>query len=50
MKRAIFDTTAKFHAPGRLVEEAKAKAERKGVTFSELVRSALRHELEREAA
>jgi predicted DNA binding CopG/RHH family protein len=49
MARQIFDASAKFHAPGELLTAAKATARHRGVTFSELVRSALRREV-REAA
>ena len=43
--RGIYDTSAKFRISQRLLEEAEAKAVREGMTFSELVRTALRREV-----
>lgn len=49
MRTAVHDTVTVFRANKRLVEKAAAKAEREGMSLSELMRQALRREV-KEAA
>ena len=46
MTRVAFDTPVQFYAPSATVDELKRKAERERRTVSEIIRTALRRELE----
>ena len=49
MSTGVHDSLIRVRSPKRLVDEAAAKAERDGMTFSELVRQALRREVKEPA-
>jgi hypothetical protein len=46
MRSALFSTPVQFYAPPTLVSAVRAKAEREGRTVSELIRNALRRDLQ----
>ena len=50
MRRPTHDIEARFRINGHLIASAKARAEQQGMTLSELIRQALRRELQDEAA
>lgn len=46
MRPTLFSTPVQFYAPPRLVSAMRAKAEREGRTVSELIRDAVRRDLQ----
>lgn len=46
MRRSVHDSTVRFRANEELVAQAEAKARRSGMTLSELIRQAMRRELQ----
>lgn len=46
MNRQVFQATAKFQVTDSLLAAARATAQHRGMTFSELCRGALRRELQ----
>jgi len=50
MRRLRHDAGVYFRAPSKVIEEAEATARERGLTFSEFIRQAVRHEIRREAA
>jgi len=49
MRRQTYTQTYTFRAPPCVLEQAEAKAERTGISLAELVRQALRRELQEAA-
>lgn len=45
MKAVVFDTPVSFYAPAHLVDRARQKAADEGRSLSEVMRSALRREV-----
>ena len=44
MRQSVYPARVVFHANGRVIDALKEKAEREGVTFSEVMRRAARRE------